>query len=163
MTALDTAPPPQAARLAGKYTTFELGGETYGLPVRQVLEIIRCIDITRVPNMPPHVRGVTNLRGRIVPVLDLRLKFALADSAIDGKTCTIVIQEIAASGSPTTIGIMVDKVSEVVLVHENQIEQPADYGGCVDAASVLAVARIENDIASLLDLSHVLRDELSQS
>lgn len=128
-----------------------------------MLEIIRCIDITQVPNMPPHILGVTNLRGRIVPVLDLRLKFGLPDSSIDGKTCTIVVQETAASGMPATIGLMVDKVSEVVLVHENQIEQPADYGGCVDAASVLAVARIDEEIASLLDLAHVLCDELSQT
>ncbi len=84
-----------------------------------MLEIIRCIDITQVPNMPPHILGVTNLRGRIVPVLDLRLKFGLPDLSIDGKTCTIVVQETAASGMPATIGLMVDKVSEVVLVHEN--------------------------------------------
>ena len=128
-----------------------------------MLEIIRCIDITQVPNMPPHILGVTNLRGRIVPVLDLRLKFGLPDSSIDRKTCTIVVQETAASGMSATIGLMVDKVSEVVLVRENQIEQPADYSGCVDAESVLAVARIDEEIASLLDLAHVLCDELSQT
>ena len=90
MTTLETAEP-QAATQAGKYLTFILDGEGYGLPVRQVLEIIRCIDITSVSNMARHILGVTNLRGSIVPVLDLRMIFDLPDTTITDKTCTVVI------------------------------------------------------------------------
>lgn len=161
MTTLNPSPPANTAGLAGRHIVFELGGEVYALPVRQVLEIIRCLSITRVPNMAPHILGVTNLRGRIVPVLDLRRKFHLPEARVDHKTCTIVIDAPSASGTQTTLGLMVDQVHKVVLIKAGDIETPADYGGCIDAASVLAVARIEDRIVSLLDLAHVLREELA--
>lgn len=160
MTTLETAEP-QAATQAGKYLTFILDGEGYGLPVRQVLEIIRCIDITSVSNMARHILGVTNLRGSIVPVLDLRMIFDLPDTTITDKTCTVVIQVPTATGRLTTIGLMVDRVTEVVLVEDEQIEKPSDFGEQRESGRDFAVARINGVIVSLIDLSQVLHQELS--
>jgi purine-binding chemotaxis protein CheW len=161
MTATETAPTGGPATRPGKFITFLLGPEAYGLPVQQVLEIIRCIDIARVPCMPRHILGVTNMRGQIVPVIDLRLKFNLSEAAIDDKTCTIVIQARTHTGNPAIFGLMVDKVCEVVEIAAGQIELPADYGGGIDPSAVLCIARINDSMASLLDLTRVLQEELT--
>lgn len=163
MTTDQAIPTPAADGLAGKYITFELGGESFGVSVRQVIEIIRCIEITRVPKMSPHVLGVTNLRGRIIPVLDMRTKLGLSEASISDKTCTIVIEVPGASNCQTILGLVVDRVLEVVMVRGEQIEQPADYGGCLESASVVGIARIGDSLTGLLDLSHVLREELAVS
>lgn len=106
---LDTADTRQALAEAGKYLTFRLGGETYGLPILSVREINRLVDATEVPDAPSDVRGVINLRGRVIPLLDLRSRFRLDATADTENTCTIIIE-----GPTGLVGIVVDEVQEVI-------------------------------------------------
>ena len=143
------------AHLAGKYLTFELGLETYGLPILNVQEIIGMMPVTRVPRTPGFVRGVVNLRGRVIPVIALRRKFDLEDRADDEKTCIIVVQIEVATGE-LTVGIIVDAVSEVLNIECKQIERPPEFGTTVEMDFILGVGKVGNRIVMLLDTSRIL-------
>jgi purine-binding chemotaxis protein CheW len=146
-----------AARSAngGKYLTFMLGREEYGLPVLKVREIIKVMDITHVPQVPEHVLGVINLRGRVIPVIDLRRKFGFPAQANTERTC-IIVAEVALSSTTVMMGVVVDSVSEVVNVAAAEIEQTPDFGGQNSTDYLLGLAKVKGSVKILLDLDRVL-------
>ena len=140
---------------AGKYLTFKLGAEEYGLEILKVQEIIKMMDITKVPRTPEFVRGVINLRGKVIPVVDLRLKFAMEGNDTTDKTCVIVVQVRHAAGS-VTMGTIVDEVSEVLDINGEQIEPAPEFGTAVDTAFILGMGKIGKKVVMLLDIDKVL-------
>jgi purine-binding chemotaxis protein CheW len=140
---------------AGKYLTFALGAEEYGLPVLKVREIIKVMDITQVPQVPGHVRGVINLRGKVIPVVDLRLKFGFPSEAYTERTCIIVVDVDLPSGK-VMMGIVVDSVSEVLSLTGAEIEAPPAFGDAVDTEYMLGLAKVKGAVKILLDLNRVL-------
>ena len=147
-----------AARVAaqpGKYLTFQLGSEVYGLEILKVQEIIGVMNVTRVPRMPEFVRGVINLRGRVIPVVDLRLKFGMADKEYNKRTCIIVVQ-VSCASKQVTMGVIVDEVSEVLDVRAEQLEGPPSFGASVDTEFLLGMAKVGDKVVILLDVDKVL-------
>jgi purine-binding chemotaxis protein CheW len=143
------------ADLSGKYLTFALGHEEYGLPVLKVREIIKVMDITQVPQVPGHVRGVINLRGKVIPVIDLRLKFGFSQQEYTERTCIIVV-DVALSGSNVMMGIVVDSVSEVLNVTGAEIDQAPEFGDRVTTDYMLGLAKVKGTVKILLSLDRVL-------
>ena len=143
----------------GKYLTFVLGGESYGIGILQVREILRPPAITPVPHVPPHIRGVINLRGKIVPVLDLRAKFGLAASSRSDRSCIIVVQIKTAESAGALTGLLVDAVDEVINLAEKDIAPPPDFGRRLDARHVLGIAKVGPAVKILLDLERIVADE----
>jgi len=142
-----------------KYVTFTLGQESYGLPVLHVREIIRICPITPVPNMPPHVRGVINLRGTVIAVLDLRAKFSMAPVPAGERACIIVLQLGVASTRPTLIGIIVDAVEEVIQLANSEIEPCPDFGGATASQYILGVATVRGGVKTLLEIEKIFAEE----
>lgn len=145
----------QARAAPGKYLTFRLASETYGLPVLAVREIIRLCPITPVANMPPHVRGVINLRGRVIPIVDLRVRFGLTVMPDHDRTCIVVAQVTASTGGTRPYAIVVDAVDEVAALTEPDIAPPPDFGGAVDTRFITGLARREDGVTTLIDLDGV--------
>jgi purine-binding chemotaxis protein CheW len=143
------------AELAGKYLTFALADEEYGLPVLRVREIIKMMDITEVPQVPSHIKGVLNLRGKVIPVIDLRLKFGLSQGEITSRTCIIVV-EVALSASRVMMGIIVDHVSEVLNIGAEEIEQTPEFGERVCTNYMKGMSKVKGTVKILLDLDRVL-------
>jgi purine-binding chemotaxis protein CheW len=139
----------------GKYLTFALGREEYGLPVMKVREIIKVMDITHVPQVAPYVLGVINLRGKVIPVIDLRRKFGFPAEDHTERTC-IIVAEVALSSSTVMMGVVVDSVSEVVSVTAGDIEQTPDFGGQQASDYLLGLAKVKGGVKILLDLDRVL-------
>jgi purine-binding chemotaxis protein CheW len=144
-----------AAANGGKYLTFMLGREEYGLPVLKVREIIKVMDITHVPQMPPHVLGVINLRGKVIPVIDLRRKFGFADQAHTERTC-IIVAEVDLNTSVVMMGVVVDAVSEVATVMPSEIDSTPEFGGQNTTDYILGLAKVKGGVKILLDLDRVL-------
>ena len=144
----------EIAGLAGKYLTFALAGEEYGLPVLKVREIIKILDITAVPQTPSHVKGVINLRGKVIPVVDLRLKFGFTPQDYDERTCIIVV-EVALQTSKVMMGVVVDAVSEVLTIATDEIEATPRFGEHVNTEFMKGVAKIKGRVKFLLDLDRV--------
>lgn len=140
--------------LAGKYLTFELGSEVYGLDIIKVREIIGMITVTSVPRTPEFVRGVINLRGKVLPVVDLRLKFGMEAKEDTERTCTIVVE--VTSDDVVTMGIIVDEVSEVLDVSLEQLEPPPAFGGSTDAEFIMAMGKIGQEVVMLVDVDRML-------
>jgi purine-binding chemotaxis protein CheW len=136
---------------AGKYLTFSLAGEEYGLEILKVREIIGMMDITAVPRTPPFIKGVINLRGKVIPVVDLRLKFGLAEGRRTDETCTIVVDV----GS-VEMGIIVDKVSEVLNIPADDIEDTPSFGTNVDTEFILGMGKAKGKVTILLSIDKVL-------
>ena len=143
---------------AGKYLTFKLAEEDYGISLLKVREIIGMMPITSVPRTPDFVKGVINLRGKVIPVTDLRLRFGIPEIAYTERTCIIVV-EIAAEGGTMQIGIVVDAVTEVLPVREEEIEPAPDFGARVDTRYILGMANMENTVKILLDIDRVLTSD----
>lgn len=142
--------------LAGKYLTFDLGKESYGVGILKVKEIIGMLEITVVPQTPSYVKGVINLRGSVIPVLDLRLKFGMEQADYDERTCIIVIEVQGESGI-SLVGMIVDSVSEVLTIGAEDIEAPPVFGGMdVDSGAIMGLAKIEQDVKILLDVDQVV-------
>jgi purine-binding chemotaxis protein CheW len=138
--------------LAGKYLTFVLGAEEeYGIPIRHVQEIIGVMPITPIPGAPGDVLGVINLRGKIVPVTDLRMKFGMASTEATSQTCIIVV---SAHGKAT--GILADRVREVTEIRGDTIEPPPSFGYDVDTAYILGIATTGQGARILLDIERAL-------
>jgi len=145
-----------AETLAGKFMTFKLGGEEYGIEILKVREIIGLMEITKVPRVTAWIRGVINLRGKVVPVVDLRVKFGMSPTASTEQTVIIVVQ-CAVAGRELTMGILVDQVLEVLPLEASQIEPPPSFGTAeVDAGFILGVAKAEKRVIFLLDIGKVL-------
>jgi len=142
--------------LAGKYLTFGLHGESYGIAVLKVREIIRHSNITTVPQMPPHIRGVINLRGKIIPVMDLRRRFEFAETADLEQTCIVVVQVTLPDGKLTPMGLVVDGVEEVINLAAADIEGTPEFGGQICTGYILGMAKIKGQVKALLDIDGVV-------
>lgn len=140
---------------AGKYLTFRLGKEEFGIQVLHVREIMGVQDITSVPGMPAHLKGVINLRGKIIPVVDLRLKFGFPETPYTQTTCIVVVQ-VAQEGENVQIGLIVDGVSEVLNLNSSEIEDPPDFGEGTETPFVLGIAKWKNTVKILLKIEDVL-------
>ena len=147
-----------AASLAGKYLTFVLGDESYGIAVLKIREIIRLPDITAVPQMPAHIRGVINLRGKIIPVVDLRARFGLPHADATDRTCVIVMQVTTASGATVPMGLVVDDVEEVINLAADDIQETPDFGSQVETDYLLGMAKIKGVVKTLLDFDRVVTE-----
>ena len=144
------------ARLAGKYMTFLLGRERYGLEILDVRELIGLQEITRVPRTADFLRGVINLRGKVIPVVDLRLKFGMERCEATEQTVIIVVQ-CQVAGRALTMGLLVDQVLEVLAVGAGDVEPPPDVGhGAADARFILGVGKHAEHIVFLLDIARIL-------
>lgn len=142
----------------GKYLTFSLEEEEYGIGILKVKEIIGMMTITSVPRTPEFLKGVINLRGKVIPVIDLRLKFTMGEIPYTDRTCIIVV-EIDAQDSTVLIGIVVDAVSEVLNIMENEIEEAPTFGSRLDTDYILGMAKMEGGVKILLDIDRVLSAE----
>ena len=142
--------------LAGKYMTFKLAQEEYGLEILKVREIIGLMEITRVPRTREFLRGVINLRGKVIPVVDLRLKFGMPKTEATDQTVIIVVQ-CAIDSKDITMGILVDQVLEVLSIDAGQIEPPPSFGtGAIDTQFLLGVGKSDKRVIFLLDIGRVL-------
>ena len=139
----------------GKYLTFTLGREGYGIQILKVREIIGYMEITAVPRTPSHTKGVINLRGQVISVIDLRSKFGMEETPRTEETCIIVV-ETSAAGRKLSIGLIVDKVSEVLNIAEENIEDAPSFGMSVDAQFILGMGKIGQSVKILLDIDRVL-------
>lgn len=140
---------------AGKYLTFTLDDETYGVPVLKVREIIKVLHITTVPQMPSHVKGVINLRGKVMPVVDLRLKFGLPPREYTERTCIIVV-DLAAQKRTVLMGVIVDTVSDVMHVSADELSEPPDFGDANTSTYIEALAKVKGTVKILLNLDRML-------
>jgi len=140
---------------AGKYLTFRLNDESYGIGVLHIREIIRLQPITPVPEMRQHVKGVINLRGKIIPVIDLRLRFGLIPKPDNGQNCIVVVQT-GAGGRNLLIGLIVDGVEEVVQVSASDVEPPPEFGCEVDTSCLVGMAKLKGTVKTLLDIEKVV-------
>ena len=149
-----------AAKRDGKYLTFSLAGEEYGIGILKVREIIGMMPITSVPQTPHYVKGVINLRGKVIPVIDLRLRFGMSESAYTERTCIIVV-EIRGAAGLLQMGIVVDAVSEVLNIKAEEIEDTPAFGVRLNTDYILGMAKIGKGVKILLDIDRVLgADEL---
>jgi purine-binding chemotaxis protein CheW len=140
----------------GKYLTFTLAEEEYGLSLLKIKEIIGMMPITPVPQTPDFVKGVINLRGRVIPVMDLRLKFGLPGMDYTDRTCIIVV-EIEGELGKVLIGIVVDSVSEVLQIKGDKIEDTPAMGANVGTEYILGIAKTDSGVKILLDIDRILK------
>ena len=138
----------------GKYLTFVLGREEYGIEILKVREIIGLMDITTVPQTPGYMKGVINLRGKVIPVIDLRLKFSMQEEEHTQETCVIVVEV-----SSTSIGIIVDSVSEVLEIKSGEIEDAPSFGQGIDTDYIMGMGKVKEKIIILLAIGDVLSSE----
>ncbi|MDR2728869.1 MAG: chemotaxis protein CheW [Chitinispirillales bacterium] len=150
----ETTQPPTAS-LAGKYLTFRLLNEEYGIEILKVREIIGVMAITSLPRTPPFVRGVINLRGKVIPVIDLRKKFEMEVTGDTDQTCIIVV-DVMIKGGNIQIGILVDSVSEVLDILGEDIEEAPAFGTNIDTAFILGMAKAKGSVKILLNIEKVL-------
>ncbi len=139
----------------GKYLTFTLADEEYGIGILKIREIIGMMSITSVPQTPPFVKGVINLRGKVIPVVDLRLRFGMQEIEYTERTCIIVV-EIEGQTVTVQIGIVVDAVSEVMNIKGEDIEDTPTFGTKLDTEYILGMAKMEGGVKILLDIDQVL-------
>ena len=138
----------------GKFLTFNLVKEVYGIEILKVREIICLMDITNVPQTPDYLKGVINLRGKVIPIVDLRLKFSMPEVEHTQETCIIV-----AEVNNTSIGIIVDSVSEVLNIKSGDIEEAPQFGQGIDTNFILGLGKTKERIVILLDIELVLSSE----
>lgn len=142
----------------GKYLTFALAGEEYGIGILRVKEIIGIITINAIPQTPPHVKGVINLRGKVIPVIDLRLKFGLPPMEYTERTCIIVI-EVSHKVGYILLGILVDSVSEVLNIKSADIEDTPNFGARLNTDFILGMSKAGGTIKILLDIDRVMTSD----
>ena len=142
----------------GKYLTFALDREEYGIGIMKIKEIIGLMKVTAVPRTPEYVLGVINLRGKVIPVIDLRLRFGMKSAESTERTCIIVV-EIDSPSGPVMIGIVVDSVSDVLNIREEDIEAGLTFGAGLDTGYILGMAKTENSVKILIDIDRVLRSD----
>ncbi len=143
-------PPP------GKYLTFILGQELFGIPVLKVREIMRICPITPVPRAPAHIKGVINLRGKIVPVIDLRARLLMPEYHKRDRICIIVVQYINNDGIMNLMGMVVDVVDEVAFFGVHQISATPDFGAALDTRFIIGMAESKGKVKTLLDIDKLL-------
>jgi purine-binding chemotaxis protein CheW len=138
-----------------QYLTFALGDEVFGMEIRTVREIIQHSAMTVVPLMPAFVRGIINLRGAVVPVIDLKSRFGRGNVAVSGKTC-VVIFDAVQNGETTELGLMVDAVSEVLEIAASDIEPPPQFGSSIAREFIRGLGKVKGEFIVLLAAEHVL-------
>ncbi len=141
--------------LAGKYLTFLLGEEEYGIEILKVQEIIQMQKVTTIPKAPTFVRGVINLRGKVIPVVELRAKFGMEEKEDTEKTCIIVVM-IKVNDSFITMGIIIDEVKEVLDISEDSIEETPSFGASIETDFILGIGKVGENVKMLLDIDKVL-------
>ena len=144
-----------------KYLTFRLMSEDYAVNVMQVVEIIRLQKITPVPHMPPHIKGVINLRGKVIPILDLRERFGFKDAQNTEHTCIVVVQAPAPDKTVLHCGIIVDEVEEVMTIADASIQPTPEVGGKAKNEYLKGVTTARPRVTTILDLTKLLNEELS--
>jgi purine-binding chemotaxis protein CheW len=149
----------QAKVQPGKYLTYRLGAEQYGIEIGKVQEIIGLMPMTRVPRTPDCMRGVINLRGKVIPVVDLRVKFSLDEVEDTRKTCIIVMHIIQADHAMLTLGIVVDEVSEVAEFSRDQLQPQPAFGTKVMANLILGIGRVGERVVLILDADRLVTPE----
>ena len=142
----------------GKYLTFTMADEEYGIGILKIKEIIGMMPVTSVPQTPEFVKGVINLRGKVIPVVDLRRRFGMESIDYTDRTCIIVV-EIDASAGTVQIGIVVDAVSEVLTIRGEDIEETPTFGTKLNTEYILGMAKMEGGVKILLDIDRVLSAE----
>ena len=140
---------------AGKYLTFKLADEEYGLQILKVREIIGLMDITAVPRTPSFVRGVINLRGKVIPVVNLRTKFGMETHQDTDETCIIVV-DVTNNENSDMMGVLVDSVSEVLDISGGDIEDAPTFGTNADMDFILGIGKVDSEVKILLDIEKVL-------
>jgi len=135
--------------------TFKLCKENYAIPILKVKEIISMIDITRVPRMPRYIKGILNLRGKIISVIDLRIKFNLDEREYSERTSIIVV-ELAGENGIRTVGFIVDEVDEVINISDDDIEPPPEYGASIDQNSLFGMGKVDERVIMLIDIDNIL-------
>jgi purine-binding chemotaxis protein CheW len=149
------------AEQSQQYLTFVLAGETFAMGILAIKEIIEYADLTEVPMMPQYVRGVINLRGSVVPVIDLSVRFGKPASPVTKRTCIVII-EIVAGGERQVLGVMVDAVNAVLDIPPAEIEPPPTFGASIRTDFIQGMGKVSNKFVILLDVDHVLAaDEMS--
>ena len=146
------------AEREGKYLTFTLAEEEYGIGILKIKEIIGMMPITSVPQTPEFVKGVINLRGKVIPVIDLRLRFGMGEIDYTERTCIIVV-EIEGQAGRVLIGIVVDSVSEVLNIKGDDIEDTPTFGTKLNTEYILGMAKMEGGVKILLEIDRVLSSE----
>lgn len=141
---------------AGKYLTFALAQERYSVPVLKVREIMRLCQVTPVPRMPAYIKGVINLRGKIVPVVDLRERFGLGACEVNERICIVVVQIDTVEGASRLSGMIVDMVEEVSQFQPENLEPPPDFGDAIDARFIVGMAKSKGVVKTLLDIDRLL-------
>jgi purine-binding chemotaxis protein CheW len=145
--------------LAGKYLTFRLASEEYGIEILKVVEIIKIMEITAVPRTPEFVRGVINLRGKVIPVVELRRKFNMETQEDTSETCIIVVSAAMPQGATVQMGILVDTVSEVLDIQAAEIEPPPQFGSSIDTNFIQGMAKVKGAVKILIDIDKVLTSQ----
>jgi purine-binding chemotaxis protein CheW len=152
----------QAVVKSEKYLTFNLSGEQYGLEILKVKEIIGLMEITRVPRIPDFVRGVINLRGKVIPIIDLRKKFEMESTEDTEHTCIIVV-DIMQDNVSLQMGIVVDSVSEVIDISDDAIEETPTFGTSTSTVFIKGIAKTKGGVKILLNIEEVLTTNELQS
>jgi purine-binding chemotaxis protein CheW len=140
----------------GKYLTFTLGTEGFGLSILMVREIIGFMEVTLIPKAPEYVKGVINLRGKVIPVIDLRIKFGMPEIPHTERTCIIVVEISSPKEEVLLVGVVVDAVSEVMNIKGEDIEPPPSFGGQMDTDYILGMAKTGKHVKILLDIDRVI-------
>src|SRR6056297_1416178 len=150
----------QESKKAGakSYLTFKLGDEQFGVHVGQVLNILEMTSITRVPKSPDYMKGVINLRGKVLPVIDARLKFGMEETEYTNNTC-IIVMDLEMDGKTIDIGTIVDEVLSVVEIKSSQIEPPPSIGTKFNSEFIYGMAKVEEEFIMLIDMQQVLSSE----
>lgn len=148
--------------LGGKYLTFSLGTEEYGIVITKVREIIGIMEITAVPHTPEFIKGVINLRGRVIPIIELRMKFGMELRPYDDRTCIIVV-DVPGPNGMVQVGMLVDSVSEVLNISSQDIEAPPDFGTTTHADNIIGMGKIKGKLKILLDVDQVVGNSLAAS
>jgi len=157
-----TTPAAATAAIAGKYLTVVLAEEAYGIGVLKVREIIRLQKITPVPQLPEFVKGVINLRGRVIPVIDLRVKFGLKAEITD-RTCIVVVQVKLGAEQVIHMGLIVDAVEEVANLTTAEIEPTPDFGTTVSTDYIFGMAKVKGQVKTLLDIDRVVSEDTARA
>lgn len=148
--------------LGGKYLTFSLGTEEYGIVITKIREIIGIMEITAVPHTPDFIKGVINLRGRVIPIIELRMRFGMEVRPYDERTCIIVVDVPGPTGV-VQVGMLVDSVSEVINITAQDIEPPPDFGVSTDAENIIGMGKIKGKLKILLDVDQVIGRTLAST
>lgn len=150
---------PRTRAVAGKYLTFRLGQESYGVEVLKVREIIRYQEVTPIPRLPPFIKGVFNLRGKVIPVIDLRARLGLPRVDVADRTCIVVVQIQTPAGAAILMGLVVDAVEEVLMISQVEIENTPDFGTKLSVDYILGMAKTRDSVKTLLDIDRVVTAE----